>query len=111
MNKPNIDWAAIEADPRFQALHKTKTRFLWTLMLLALAFYFTLPISAAYFQPIFKIKIWGVINIGILFALSQFLVAWLIAAIYAKRANKHFDAQAKTLVTDIKLSEIEKAAT
>lgn len=100
MDKPNINWAAIEADPRFQALHKAKTRFLWALMLLALAFYFTLPISAAYFQPIFKIKIWGVINIGILFALAQFLVAWLIAAIYAKRANTQFDAQAKALKDD-----------
>ena len=68
-------------------------------MLIALIFYFTLPISAAYFQPIFKIKIWGVINIGILFALSQFLVAWLIAAIYAKRAQ-HYDLQAKALKDD-----------
>ena len=100
MDKHSIHWEAIEADPRFQALHKTKTRFLCCLMLLALLFYFTLPISAAYFQNIFKIKIWGVINIGILFALSQFLVAWLIAAIYAKRANTQFDAQAKALKDD-----------
>ena len=100
----NTDWAAIEADPRFAHLHKTKTRFLWALMLFGLMFYFTLPITAAYFQPIFKIKVWGVINVGLLFALSQFVVAWAIAAIYAKRANSHFDAQAKALV-----SEFEKA--
>ena len=68
-------------------------------MLIALIFYFTLPISAAYFQATFKIKIWGVMNVGILFALSQFLVAWLIAAIYAKRAQ-YYDAQAKALKDD-----------
>ena len=40
------------------------------------------------------------INIGLLFALSQFIVAWVIAFIYAKRANTEFDARAKALVDD-----------
>ena len=56
--------------------------------------------SAAYFQAFFKIKIWGVINIGLLFALSQFIVAWAIAVIYAKRANTEFDARARVLVEE-----------
>lgn len=69
-------------------------------MLFALVFYFLLPISTAYFQPILKIKIWGVINLGLIFALSQFVVAWIIAIIYAKRANTEFDVRAKALVAD-----------
>ena len=96
----NIHWQAIEADPRFQALHKDKNRFLWRMMLFALIYFFCLPIAAAYFQPILTIKIWGVINLGLLFALSQFIVAWCIAAIYAKRANREFDARAKALIED-----------
>lgn len=70
------------------------------MMLFALVFYFLLPISTAYFQPILKIKIWGVINLGLIFALSQFVVAWIIAIIYAKRANTEFDVRAKALVAD-----------
>lgn len=70
------------------------------MMLFALVFYFLLPISTAYFQPILKIKIWGVINLGLIFALSQFVVAWIIAIIYAKRANAEFDVRAKALVAD-----------
>lgn len=70
------------------------------MMLFALIFYFLLPISTAYFQPILKIKIWGVINLGLIFALSQFAIAWLIAIIYAKRANTEFDVRAKALVED-----------
>ena len=70
------------------------------MMLFALVFYFLLPISTAYFQPILKIKIWGVINLGLIFALSQFVVAWVIAIIYAKRANTEFDVRAKALVAD-----------
>ncbi|PPC84950.1 MAG: hypothetical protein CTY37_09155 [Methylotenera sp.] len=96
----DIHWQAIEADPRFQALHRDKNHFLWRMMLVALVYFFCLPIATAYFQPILTIKIWGVINIGLLFALSQFVLAWCIAAIYAKRANAEFDARAKALIDD-----------
>lgn len=96
----NINWASIEADPRFKALHRNKNQFLLRMMLFALVYFFSLPIASAYFQSILKIKIWGVINVGILFALSQFIVAWAIAAIYAKRANTEFDVRAKVLIDD-----------
>ena len=98
--KPTIHWQAIEADPRFQALQRDKNQFLWRMMLFALVFFFLLPIATAYFQPILMVKVWGVINIGLLFALSQFIVAWCIAAIYAKRANAEFDSRAKILIED-----------
>lgn len=70
------------------------------MMLFALVFFFLLPVSTAYFQDILNVKVWGVINVGLLFALSQFIVAWVIAAVYAKRANREFDARAKVLVDD-----------
>src|SRR5512137_3003846 len=86
-----LDWKAIDDDPRFQELHNRKTRFLWGLMIFSLIYYFLLPIGAAYFQDLYKIKVWGPINVGILFALSQFGVAWFLAFWYARRANAVFD--------------------
>jgi uncharacterized membrane protein (DUF485 family) len=100
LQKSEIHWEAVEADPRFQQLHRDKNRFLWRMMLFALIFYFLLPISTAYFQSTLNIKIWGVITVGLLFALAQFVVAWVIAVVYAKRANTEFDARAKALVDD-----------
>ncbi len=100
LKNTNIHWEAVEADPRFQQLHRDKNKFLWRMMLFALVFYFLLPISTAYFQDISRVKVWGVINLGLVFALSQFVVAWLIAIIYAKRANAEFDARAQALVKD-----------
>jgi len=95
-----IHWEAVEADPRFKKLHRDKNKFLWCMMLFALVYFFCLPIATAYFQDILKIKIWGVINLGLIFALSQFIVAWAIAIIYSKRANAEFDPRAKALVDD-----------
>ena len=94
MTDPQLDWAAIDQDPRFQALHKKKSAFLWGLMVFSIVYYFLLPVGAAYFQDLFKIKVWGPFNVGLLFALSEFVVAWVIAAVYARRANREFDAMA-----------------
>jgi len=100
MSKPQMNWAAIDADPRFQALHRKKTTFLWGLMIFSTIYYFLLPIGAAYFQELFKIKVWGVVNVGILFALSEFVVAWTIAFVYSKKANAEFDAMAQVIIND-----------
>ncbi|MFA7292100.1 MAG: DUF485 domain-containing protein [Rhodocyclaceae bacterium] len=86
-----IDWASIDADPRFQALHRKKVKFLGLLMGVSIAYYFLLPVGAAYFPELFRIRVFGVVNAGILFALSEFLVAWVVAALYTWRANREFD--------------------
>lgn len=100
MSTNSINWAAIDADPRFQRLHAKKMRFLMGMMIFSIVYYFLLPIGAAYFQDIFKIKVWGPLNVGLLFALSEFIVAWGIAFLYSKKANNEFDAMAAELVRD-----------
>jgi uncharacterized membrane protein (DUF485 family) len=100
MADASLDWKAIDSEPRFQELHRKKMTFLWGLMIFSMIFYFLLPIGAAYFQDIYKIKVWGPVNIGILFALLQFVVAWGIAFYYARRANAEFDPMAAAIVRD-----------
>lgn len=100
MSKQVMNWAAIDADPRFQALHKKKTTFLWSLMIISVIYYFLLPFGAAYYQDLFRIKVWGPVNVGIVFALSEFVVAWTIAGVYAIRANREFDAMAAAIIKD-----------
>ena len=100
MTTTKMNWQAIDADPRFQALHRKKSRFLWGLMLFSMVYYFLLPIGAAYFQEIFKIRVWGAVNIGLLFALSEFVVAWLVAYIYSRKANTEFDSMTQDIVND-----------
>jgi uncharacterized membrane protein (DUF485 family) len=99
----NINWAAIDRDPRFQALHKRKTTFLWGLMIFSIVYYFLLPIGAGYYPDLFKIKLWGPVNVGLVFALSEFIVAWSIAFIYTRRANRDFDAMSAEIVRDSSL--------
>lgn len=105
-NSSKVDWDAVVADPRFQTLHRKKLVFLSSLMLFSIAYYFALPIGAAYFQDFFRIRVWGVINVGLLFALSQFVVAWLLAFVYERKANAEFDSLAR----DVTASHLKSGA-
>lgn len=103
-----IDWAAVDADPRFQELHRKKLGFLSLLMVLSIGYYFLLPVGAAWFPELFRIKVFGFVNIGILFALSEFAVAWAVAALYTRRANREFDRLAEAINRDIMASYLRQ---
>ncbi len=95
-----VDWDAIMRDARFQSLRRRKTFFLWGLMALAVAYFFLLPIGAAYYQDVFKVRVWGVVNIGLLFALSEFVVTFAIAVTYSRKASRDFDRMAAEITAD-----------
>ncbi len=98
MAKPTINWAAINADPTFQDFQTRKSTFLWRLMIFSVIYYLLLPVGAGYFPELFAKRIWGPINVGLLFALSQFVAVWAVAAVYARRANRDFDAMTTELL-------------
>ena len=99
-NNEAVDWDALIRDPRFQTLHRRKTRLLWGLMVLSVVYYFLLPVGAAYYQDLFRIRVWGVVNVGLLFALSEFAVAWAIALFYSRQAGREFDQLAAQISAD-----------
>jgi uncharacterized membrane protein (DUF485 family) len=101
MANPKLpDWDAIIRDPRFQSLHRRKVLFLWGLMALSVVYYFLLPIGAAYYQNLFKVRVWGVVNVGLLFALSEFVMAWAIALVYSRKASQDFDRMAEEIAAE-----------
>lgn len=96
MSRDRDRWIRIHADPAFQRLHDEKTRFLWGLMAFAVGYYFLLPLGAGWFTDLYRKPVWGAVNVGLLFALSQFAVAWGVAWLYARRAAE-FDRMAAAL--------------
>ncbi|PQA48885.1 DUF485 domain-containing protein [Amnimonas aquatica] len=94
------NWEAIAASPKFQALVRRKKRVLSGLMLFSVAYYFLLPLGAAYASDLFSRQVWGPLNVGLVFALSEFVVAWSVAVIYSRIANREFDAMAAQIVAE-----------
>ena len=55
------------------------------------------PIGVGWFPEFMEKKIWGDMNIAYFFALSQFLMAWVLAAIYVVAASG-WDRSERTLL-------------
>jgi uncharacterized membrane protein (DUF485 family) len=94
-----IDWETIAASTRFRELLKAKRRFIVPAMIFFIVYYFALPVLVGYARPIMEKPILGAVNLAYLFALSQFFMAWIIAALYVRAANR-FDKMAREVRED-----------
>ena len=68
-----------------------KRRFIVPATVFFIAYYFALPILVGYFPGVMDRDVVGNINLAYLFALSQFVMAWVVMWLYVRRA-RHFDA-------------------
>ena len=89
-----IDWEKLAASERFRNLLKAKKRFVVPAMIFFVVYYFALPVLIGYARPFMEKRVMGPVNLAYLFALSQFFMAWIIAALYVKAAAR-FDRMAK----------------
>jgi uncharacterized membrane protein (DUF485 family) len=93
-----VDWERLAASERFRKLLKAKRRFIVPAMIFFIAYYFALPVLIGYARPFMEKQVFGPVNIAYLFALSQFFMAWIIAALYV-RAAARFDKMAAGVVS------------
>lgn len=98
-------WAEIAQNPKFIEIHHKKAVFLFGWWIFSTVYYFLLPIGAGSAPGFFSVKVIGNINIGYLFALSQFFVSWAIAVYYASWANRVSDRLTKELIDELKLDK------
>jgi uncharacterized membrane protein (DUF485 family) len=85
-----VDWSRVTQMPEFRAMVRAKLRFIIPAVVFFVVYYFALPVLVGYAPGLMSKKIFGVVNIAYLFALSQFFMAWIIAALYL-RAAARFD--------------------
>jgi len=99
------DWTAIEQSNEFKSLVSAKMRFIVPATVFFVCYYFALPILVGYFPSVMEQKVVGNINVAYLFALSEFVMAWIIMALYVQRARA-FDAQEHHIVEDVKAGQL-----
>ena len=93
-----VNWSAIAASSRFKELLRAKRRFVIPAMIVFVVYYFALPVLVGYARPFMEKRVFGEVNIAYLFALSQFFMAWILAALYVRAANR-FDRQAHEVIS------------
>ena len=95
------DWDRVAAMDEFKELVAAKRKFIIPATVFFIVYYFALPLLVGYAPALMARKVFGVVNVAYLFALSQFFMAWILAALYV-RAASGFDALATRILNQLK---------
>lgn len=87
----------IAASADFAALKRTFRTFIFPMTALFLVWYFLYVLLAAFAPGFMSIKVFGNVNIGLLFGLGQFVSTFAITMTYRSWADKKYDAAAEQL--------------
>jgi uncharacterized membrane protein (DUF485 family) len=74
----------------------TKKIFIVPAFIFFIIYYFLLPVLVGYAPKFMDIRV-GFVNLAYLFALSQFIMSWTLAALYV-RAGDRFDQISKDII-------------
>ncbi len=95
------DWDRVAAMDEFVGLIRAKIRFIVPATIFFLVYYLLLPLLAGFAKDFMDTKVIGDVNVAYLFALSQFFMAWILAAIYLRKAAV-FDSMAAGVLSKLK---------
>lgn len=100
------DWDRVADEPEFKELLASKRRFIVPATVFFIVYYFALPVLVGYAPGLMDTRVLGV-NIAYLFALSQFFMAWAVAALYVRAAGG-WDKTAHRIIERLSASRKEK---
>ena len=94
--RTDTDWVAIERSPEFQELTRSKKAFVVPATIFFMAWYFGF-IALCGYAPDFMGKefLTDGLTVGYVLALTQFLMTWVLGAMYVRRANRSWDPLAQ----------------
>jgi len=100
------DYQRVQRSPEFQDLRRRFRNFVFPMTALFLVWYFAYVLLANYAHDFMNTTVWGNITVGLLFGLGQFVSTFAITMIYARWANRRFDAAADELRREIEEDEL-----
>ena len=92
-----VNWKALSETSDFKKLVADKVKFVVPAFIFFMVYYFLMIALVGFYPDAMSQPVWGKVNGAYLLALSQFFVAFIIAALYVKAANK-FDKQAEKVL-------------
>src|ERR1700722_17078285 len=101
------DWSAIASGAPFRDLIALKKAFIVPAFIFFLIYYISLSVLVGYAPKLAAMRVIGTVNVAYVFALSQFVVGWMIAVLYLFAASK-FDLLAERILAQEALAQEEK---
>jgi uncharacterized membrane protein (DUF485 family) len=99
---------AVAKDPEMVELERRHRRFVWPATIFFLLYYMSLNVLAGTSPDLMGTKVFGEFTFGYLFALSQFVMAFLVAWLYSRWAARRMDPLAADLREKLHREQIKE---
>ncbi len=90
-------YAEVQQTDEFQGLKRALRRFIFPATVIFLAWYVLYILLTVYARGFMSTKLLGNINVAYVFGLLQFVSTFVIAFVYSRYADKHFDPTADAI--------------
>jgi uncharacterized membrane protein (DUF485 family) len=101
---------AVAKDPEMVELEHRHTRFVWPATIFFLIYYMALNVLAGTSPDLMGKKLFGQFTFGYLFALSQFVMAFVVAWVYSRWAARRMDPLSADLREKLRRQQIKEVA-
>src|SRR5690554_3933540 len=98
MNKNNSE--KIINHPEFIKITREKKRVSFGLLGIVLVLFLAIPVVTGLMPELFKIHLFGGVNLGFSYILFQYVIGGLVAIVYSKKFSK-FDVRSKMLMNEL----------
>jgi uncharacterized membrane protein (DUF485 family) len=95
------DWERVHQSAEFATLRRKLRVFVFPMTALFLGWYLLYVLLADYAPAFMATKVFGNVNVGLLFGLGQFVSTFVITALYVRHANRHMDPIADKLRAEL----------
>ncbi|HSN42606.1 MAG TPA: DUF485 domain-containing protein [Propionibacteriaceae bacterium] len=92
-----IDFVAAQESEQYTALRTSFTSFAFPMVAIFIGLYFVFVLMAVYAPSFMGRKVFGNINIGIIFGLLNFATTYFVTWAYVRHANKNLDPMSTSL--------------
>ena len=99
---------AVGKDPEMVELERRHRRFVWPTTIFFLVYYMALNVLAGTSPDLMGKKLFGQFTFGYLFALSQFVMAFVVAWVYTSWAKRRIDPLASDLRERLRRTQIKE---
>lgn len=103
------DFVRVQQEPRFRKLRSDYRRFAFPMTALFLVWYLLYVVVAAFFPQVMSVRVFGNVNVGIVWGLLQFVSTFTITGLYVHFANTKLDPEASAIRHDLEADALREA--
>jgi uncharacterized membrane protein (DUF485 family) len=104
----------VQAGPEFALLRRRLRRFVFPVTALFLLWYLAYVLLVSYRRDLMETPVFGVVNVGLVIGLAQFVSTFALTAVYVRYARRHLDPLAAQIRERVESGpvglEVEEAA-